>query len=102
MLEPLVLMKQSGLFVGGAEPQAVIHVTPLFETIADLKAGPGILTRWFDLPLAKTLLKDRPAQEVMLGYSDSNKDGGYVTSRWSLWEAFAFRRSPTLCRASGA
>ncbi|HWE44463.1 MAG TPA: phosphoenolpyruvate carboxylase [Caulobacteraceae bacterium] len=87
MLEPLVLMKQAGLFEGGAEPRAVVHVTPLFETIADLKAGPQILERWFALPLAKILLQDRPAQEVMLGYSDSNKDGGYVTSRWSLWEA---------------
>ncbi len=87
MLEPLVLMKQAGLFESGGAPRATVAVTPLFETIADLKAGPEILSRWFALPLAKTLLKDRPAQEVMLGYSDSNKDGGYVTSRWSLWEA---------------
>jgi phosphoenolpyruvate carboxylase len=86
MLEPLVLMKQAGLFEGGERPRATVRVTPLFETIADLKAGPAILRRWFALPLAKTLLADRPAQEVMLGYSDSNKDGGYVTSRWSLWE----------------
>jgi phosphoenolpyruvate carboxylase len=87
MLEPLVLMKQAGLFEGGAEPRAVVPVTPLFETIGDLQAGPDILRRWFALPLAKTLLAVRPAQEVMLGYSDSNKDGGYVASRWSLWEA---------------
>ena len=87
MLEPLVLMKQAGLFQGGGEPHTQVHVTPLFETIADLQAGPEILKRWFALPLAKALLKDRPAQEVMLGYSDSNKDGGYVASRWSLWEA---------------
>jgi phosphoenolpyruvate carboxylase len=86
MLEPLVLMKQAGLVTGGDQPSTVIPVTPLFETIADLKAGPGILRQWFALPLAKALLAGRPAQEVMLGYSDSNKDGGYVASRWNLWE----------------
>jgi phosphoenolpyruvate carboxylase len=99
MLEPLVLMKQAGLFEGGERPRATVPVTPLFETIADLEHGPAILARWFSLPIAKMLLSDRPAQEVMLGYSDSNKDGGYVASRWSLWEASL--ETAQTCRAAG-
>ncbi|ATQ43732.1 phosphoenolpyruvate carboxylase [Caulobacter mirabilis] len=81
MLEPLVLLAQVGLMRGGAEPTATVRVSPLLETIEDLEHGPDILGQWLDLPLAKAILGEKPIQEVMVGYSDSNKDGGYVASR---------------------
>jgi phosphoenolpyruvate carboxylase len=60
---------------------------PLFETIADLEAGPAIMRDWFALPGTVDWARVRGRQEVMLGYSDSNKDGGYLTSVWSLHRA---------------
>ena len=81
MLEPLVLLAQSGLASGGAQPRATVRISPLFETIEDLDHGPAILRRWLELPLARSILGEAPVQEVMVGYSDSNKDGGYVASR---------------------
>ena len=81
MLEPLVLLAQSGLACGGAQPRATVRISPLFETIEDLDHGPAILRRWLELPLARSILGEAPVQEVMVGYSDSNKDGGYVASR---------------------
>ena len=89
MLEPLVLMQQAGLTRGGPTPSTDLHVSPLFETIGDLQDGPQILGEWLDLPLAKTLRPPGRAQEVMLGYSDSNKDGGYVASRRAAARAAA-------------
>jgi phosphoenolpyruvate carboxylase len=59
---------------------------PLFETIADLKQAAAILRDWICLPEVALLAKTRGYYEVMLGYSDSNKDGGYVTSVWSLYQ----------------
>jgi phosphoenolpyruvate carboxylase len=87
ILEPLVLLKQVGLVWGGAEPRTAIRVTPLFETIGDLENGPSILRKWLSLPLARSILGAQPVQEVMLGYSDSNKDGGYVASRTGVAKA---------------
>jgi len=86
MLEPLALMAQVGLARGGpvgqaGGPSTAVRVTPLFETIADLENGPGVIQAWLRLPLARALLGAEPVQEVMLGYSDSNKDGGYLASR---------------------
>lgn len=81
ILEPLVLLAQSGLVRGGDAPAATVRVSPLLETIEDLENGPDILRRWLELPLARSILGERPVQEVMVGYSDSNKDGGYVASR---------------------
>jgi phosphoenolpyruvate carboxylase len=81
ILEPLVLLKQVGLVWGGAAPRASVKISPLFETIEDLENGPRVLRQWLELPLSRTILGDRPVQEIMLGYSDSNKDGGYVASR---------------------
>ena len=87
MLEPLVLMKQAGLVMGGAQPHAMLRISPLFETIDDLKAAPDIMGRWLSQPALRSMM-GRPAfQEVMLGYSDSNKDGGYTASRWNLHQA---------------
>ncbi|MDC7683651.1 phosphoenolpyruvate carboxylase [Asticcacaulis sp. BYS171W] len=87
ILEPLVLMKQAGLVYGGPSPHTMIHVAPLFETIEDLEAAPDIMKRWLGLPAMRSLLGRPAIQEVMLGYSDSNKDGGYTASRWSLHKA---------------
>jgi phosphoenolpyruvate carboxylase len=87
MLEPLVLLKQVGLVTGGAEPRTQLPVSPLFETIDDLEHGPSILSAWLRLPEARSLLGKPAVQDVMLGYSDSNKDGGYVTSRFSVVRA---------------
>lgn len=81
ILEPLVLLKQVGLVWGGAAPRSSVKISPLFETIEDLEQGPRVLRQWLELPISRTILGDRPVQEVMLGYSDSNKDGGYVASR---------------------
>ena len=63
-------------------------VVPLFETIADLRAAPATMGRWFAMPEARAIVASLgDVQEVMLGYSDSNKDGGYVTSNWELYKA---------------
>ena len=81
ILEPLVLLAQVGLVRGGPAPLALVRVSPLFETIEDLDNGPAVLRQWLDLPVARSILGAKPIQEVMVGYSDSNKDGGYVASR---------------------
>ena len=88
LLEPLVLMKQAGLVTGGPEPATRVPVSPLFETIADLRNGPDILRRWLALPQARAL-RGGGVQECMLGYSDSNKDGGFLASRRGAAEAAA-------------
>lgn len=87
ILEPLVLLKQAGLVYGGPSPHTMIRTAPLFETIEDLEAAPEIMKRWLGLPAMRSLLGRPAIQEVMLGYSDSNKDGGYTASRWSLHKA---------------
>lgn len=62
-----------------------IAVVPLFETIADLRNAPAILQDVLDVPLARRSLKARgPVIEIMLGYSDSSKDGGYLCATWEL------------------
>ena len=60
---------------------------PLFETIGDLENAPQVMTDWFALPEVAAIVAARGHQEVMVGYSDSNKDGGYLTSVWSLHQA---------------
>ncbi|HYE46424.1 MAG TPA: phosphoenolpyruvate carboxylase, partial [Caulobacter sp.] len=87
ILEPLVLLKQAGLVWGGEQPRAAVRVSPLFETIGDLENGPAVLRRWLETPAARSLLGEGAVQEVMVGYSDSNKDGGYVASRWGVARA---------------
>jgi phosphoenolpyruvate carboxylase len=59
-------------------------VVPLFETIRDLQMAPTIMRAWLSLPEVHQAAVHRGYQEVMVGYSDSNKDGGYLTSVWSL------------------
>lgn len=66
-----------------------LPVVPLLETIDDLVAGPEILTAYLNHPVIQKQRKEVPSftQEVMLGYSDSNKDGGILTSRWNIYKA---------------
>ena len=67
-----------------------LDLVPLFETVADLQAAERVMTGLLDLPAWRTLLgQRRKRQMIMLGYSDSNKDGGMVASRWSLQDAQA-------------
>ncbi len=87
MLEVSILLKEAGLYRPGDPPRSAVMVVPLFETIADLEAGPAIMRDWFALPEVAAITRARGHQEVMVGYSDSNKDGGYLTSNWSLHEA---------------
>ncbi len=69
--------------------EANLPVAPLLETIDDLEAGPDILKAFLTHPMVETQRKDKESfvQEVMLGYSDSNKDGGILTSRWNIYKA---------------
>ena len=84
LLEVHVLLKEAGLYIPGERPQAHIMAIPLFETIADLEGAPAIMEVWLGLPEVATIAAARGHQEVMIGYSDSNKDGGYLTSTWQL------------------
>ncbi|UZK71080.1 phosphoenolpyruvate carboxylase [Sphingomonas sp. S1-29] len=84
LLEVHLMLKEAGLYVPGEQPQAHIMVVPLFETVADLEAAPAIMADWFALPEVAAVARARGHQEVMIGYSDSNKDGGYLTSTWQL------------------
>jgi len=91
MLEVHTLLKEVGLYrpaeAPGEAPHAAIMAVPLFETIGDLENAPDVMARWFALPEIAALSRSRGHQEVMVGYSDSNKDGGYLTSVWSLHRA---------------
>jgi phosphoenolpyruvate carboxylase len=84
LLELLVLLKEAGLYRPGTPPHAAIMPVPLFETIDDLEAAPQVMSDWLSIPEVAALAGQRGYQEVMIGYSDSNKDGGYLTSNWSL------------------
>jgi phosphoenolpyruvate carboxylase len=89
MLEAAILLKEVGLLdASGDEPYAPVGVVPLFETIDDLQRGSSILEAVLDLPLYRAVVSARgDSQEVMLGYSDSNKDGGYLAANWALYRA---------------
>ncbi len=89
MLEAAVLLKEAGLIdVSGPEAYSPVSIVPLFETIDDLQRGSSILEAALDLPLYRSMVASRAdSQEVMLGYSDSNKDGGYLAANWALYRA---------------
>ncbi|MBY0583532.1 MAG: phosphoenolpyruvate carboxylase [Sphingomonas sp.] len=87
LLEVNLLLKEVGLYQPGDPPQAAIMAVPLFETIGDLEAAPAVMAAWFALPEVAAICAARGHQEVMIGYSDSNKDGGYLTSTWGLSRA---------------
>jgi phosphoenolpyruvate carboxylase len=86
MLELALMLQQFGLLEGSATLH--INIIPLFETIEDLRGGAAIMEELFSIPWYRKLLASRSdTQEVMLGYSDSNKDGGYLTANWELYKA---------------
>jgi len=89
LLEAAILLKECGLLdASGAELHCPMGIVPLFETIDDLRRGASILEAALDLPIYRAIVRARgDSQEVMLGYSDSNKDGGYLTANWALYRA---------------
>jgi phosphoenolpyruvate carboxylase len=88
MLEVAILLKEAGLYSAQPEPHAALTISPLFETIDDLRAAPAIIEAALTLPLTRALLRGHgDVLDVMIGYSDSNKDGGYVTSNWEIRQA---------------
>lgn len=96
LLEVYLLLKEVGLYAPGAPPRAEVFAEPLFETIEDLRAASKTMARYLALPLVRDLLAPLGLQEVMIGYSDSNKDGSYLTSTWELHKA-----SRALCAVVG-
>ncbi|WP_245639930.1 phosphoenolpyruvate carboxylase [Paraburkholderia heleia] len=93
LLEVMLLQKETGLMggrLGHAEDpaKAALMVIPLFETIPDLRHAPGIMRDLLALPGIDGIVEHQGnEQEIMLGYSDSNKDGGFLTSNWELYRA---------------
>jgi phosphoenolpyruvate carboxylase len=89
LLEVVLLAREAGLFrMAGGEKQVRLHVVPLLETIDDLHRAGEIMEAWFRHPaFAPVMQGGRPVQEIMLGYSDSNKDGGMITANWELYRA---------------
>jgi len=86
MLEVALLLKEVGLVDPAG--RSAINIVPLFETIEDLQASAVIMDRMLSIHDYRKLVDSRGSvQEVMLGYSDSNKDGGFVTSGWELYKA---------------
>ena len=88
LLEAALLLKEAGLLLAPPQARLAMNIVPLFETIASLRDAGRIIDQLLSLPLYRQLLASRgDVQEVMLGYSDSNKDGGYLTSNWELYKA---------------
>lgn len=99
LLSVLLLARWSGLSLrrDGGE---TMKIAPLFETVADLRAAPAILTEMFTHPLYAQHLRDCGMQQiVMIGYSDSNKDAGFVSANWELYKAQ--EEIARCCRAHG-
>lgn len=93
LVEVMLLQKETGMLRGTLgsknDPARMeLMVIPLFETIEDLRNASGIMQALLDLPGFSAVLANQGGeQEVMLGYSDSNKDGGFLTSNWELYKA---------------
>ncbi len=94
LLEVLLLQKEAGLLHGtlDADARCELIVVPLFETIADLRNAEPIMRAYYALPgITELVVRSRTGefgeQDVMLGYSDSNKDGGAFTSNWELYRS---------------
>ncbi|MBW4467722.1 MAG: phosphoenolpyruvate carboxylase [Pegethrix bostrychoides GSE-TBD4-15B] len=96
LLEVLLLAKEAGLY-DPATGTGSLLVVPLFETVEDLQRAPAVMSQLFELPLYRDLLRGghsapedpahQPLQEIMLGYSDSNKDSGFLSSNWEIHKA---------------
>ncbi|MGH6935538.1 MAG: phosphoenolpyruvate carboxylase, partial [Methylocella sp.] len=89
ILGAYLLAKEAGLFLDAAGVEAcTLPIVPLFETIADLRAAPAIMRELLSLPVVRRSARAQGGvQEVMIGYSDSNKDGGFFASTWELAKA---------------
>lgn len=91
ILEPLIFLKEVGLFrpaIADTGPTGSVDVIPLFETIEDLQGSAAIMRELWNIPFYRDYLQHRGnQQEIMLGYSDSNKDGGYFAANWALYDA---------------
>ncbi|MGZ8224093.1 MAG: phosphoenolpyruvate carboxylase [Methylobacter sp.] len=84
-----LIAKFAGLFIKEDDAEyCFLPIVPLFETIEDLRVAPEVMRELLAIPLIRrSIIKQGGTQEVMLGYSDSNKDGGYLTSNWELSKA---------------
>ena len=91
LLAPMLLAREAGLVRSGRDGRpatSALQFVPLFETLADLEAAPGILDTLLRIPIFRECLKGQgDVQEIMLGYSDSNKDVGILTANWVLFKA---------------
>lgn len=89
ILGAYLLAKEGGAFLDAASTEiCAIPIVPLFETIADLRAAPAIMREALAVPIIRRSIHwQRDVQEVMIGYSDSNKDGGFIASNWELAKA---------------
>jgi phosphoenolpyruvate carboxylase len=90
LLEVMLLQKEAGLLRGTLDDKALadLIVVPLFETIEDLRNAAPIMREFYGLPgIAALVQRSGAEQDIMLGYSDSNKDGGIFTSSWELYRA---------------
>ncbi len=91
VLEVAVLLKEVGLVgidVETGRVSSAVDIVPLFETVADLRNADATLATMLEHPRYEQIVESRQRwQEVMIGYSDSNKDGGYLTSQWELYRA---------------
>ncbi|MGH7633761.1 MAG: phosphoenolpyruvate carboxylase, partial [Gemmatimonadaceae bacterium] len=89
ILSAYLLAKEADLFVDAAGVEScTLPIVPLFETIEDLRRAPAVMRELFAVPVVKRTVRALGGvQEVMIGYSDSNKDGGFLTSNWELYKA---------------
>ena len=101
LLEPMLLAREAGLArFDGEEVKSDLQVVPLFETIDDLTRCGDLMRALFALPVYRRHLAEwGDLQQVMVGYSDSNKDGGFVTANWKLYEGQ--RALASACRENG-
>lgn len=83
----LLLAREAGIVFDAKHPQRTLSVVPLFETVHDLRNAPQFCRQLLELPIYRKYLASRgDLQEIMIGYSDSGKDGGIVTSNWELYK----------------
>ncbi len=84
-----LLAKEAGLFSDAAAVETcTLPIVPLFETIEDLRAAPAIMRELLAMPMVRRSIRAQGGvQDVMIGYSDSNKDGGFLASNWELYKA---------------
>ena len=89
LLEVMLLLREAGLMRPGDEPTIAMRVIPLFETIDDLRRSADVMSAFLSRPEVMSMARGSwgGVVEVMVGYSDSNKDGGFLTSIWELYKA---------------